>query len=148
MCSSDIMSQSSTCTNRSCVYLLGTESRMFSRTSHSDKSVATRPERNIYGLDRRSSSEVRESEWFGDIRLPRLLLFNDVVREGSTHCHFWCALERFAAECDSVWMGNSTSQSQATALCLCLLRAHFNCGCWGGSATVAYVCLFRQEIIQ
>lgn len=58
VCSRVIMPQSNMSINRSGVDTLGTESRMFSWTSRSDKSPSTHTECNIYGLYNRSSPEV------------------------------------------------------------------------------------------
>lgn len=104
------------CTNESCVCVFGTESSTFSWPSDSDKAACLLPLYVIFMDPTSRRSRGLESVQFGDIRVPSLVFFNDVVHEASTDCHFWCALERFAAACDAVGMSSSASKFEATAL--------------------------------
>ena len=54
---------------------------------------------------------------FGDLRIASLLFADDVVLLASSDRDLQHALERFAAECESVGMRVSTSKSEAMVLC-------------------------------
>lgn len=101
------------CSSESCVCVFGTESSKFSWASDSDKAACLLPLYVIF-MDL-TSSQGLESVHFGDIRVPSLLFFNDVIHEASTHSHFWCALEQFVAERD-VRMIRSTSKFEDPTL--------------------------------
>lgn len=106
----------SLCTSRSCVCVFGRESSTFSWASDSDKAACPLPLYVIFMDLTSRRSHGLERVQFGDIRMPPLLFFNDVVHEASTDCHFWCALEPLAAECDAVGMRSSTPKFAATTL--------------------------------
>ncbi len=116
------------CTSESCVCVFGIESSTFSWLSDSDKAACLLPLYVIFMDPTSRRSQGLENVQFGDIRVPPLLFFNDVIHKASTDCHFWCALEQFAAECAAVGVSSSTSKFEATALSLSPHGPHFNCG--------------------
>lgn len=76
------------CPGESSVCVFGPESSTFSWASHSDKAACLLPLYVIFMDLTLKYSRGLENSQFGDIRVPPLLFFNDVVHGASTNCHF------------------------------------------------------------
>lgn len=131
------------CLGESSVCVFGPESSTFSWASHSDKAACLLPLYVIFMDLTLKYSRGLENSQFGDIRVPPLLFFNDVVHGASTNCHFWCSLKWFDVECDAV--GTSSLRPQRI---FWVHRAHFNCGTCSISIECAIACWLRDSAVM
>lgn len=97
-----MLQSTGTCTG---YYVFGTESNTFSWASGPDKAACLLPLYVIFMDLTSRRSRGLQSVQFGAIRVPPLLLCDDVDHEVSTDCHFWCALKQFA-----VWRSQEEEQ--------------------------------------